>query len=140
MVWSLALCPDDARQDPVVYGEEFGVVFLTKGPRTPSLQEGLNCLGLYHSCLEGKRCVVTIPDLRFLLCVPENVYGYIKYYKMGLNVCVNEMAPFGPFAAVLFLRANWPLTAMARKNNCLRDERGDPRGTKVFPIERHGVC
>ena len=24
MVWSLALCPDDAKQDPVVYGAEFG--------------------------------------------------------------------------------------------------------------------
>ena len=34
MVWSLALCPDDAKQDPVVYGTEFGVVFLAEGPRT----------------------------------------------------------------------------------------------------------
>ena len=34
MVCSLALCPDDAKQDPVVYGAEFGVVFLAKGPRT----------------------------------------------------------------------------------------------------------
>ena len=31
MIWSLALCPDDAKQDPVVYGAEFGVVFLAKG-------------------------------------------------------------------------------------------------------------
>ena len=31
MVWSLALCPDDAKQDPVVYGAKFGVVFLAKG-------------------------------------------------------------------------------------------------------------
>ena len=30
----LALCPDDAKQDPVVYGAEFGVVFLAKGPHT----------------------------------------------------------------------------------------------------------
>ena len=51
MVWSLALCPDDAKQDPVVYGAEFGVVFLAKGPRTASIQEGLGCLGLYHSGL-----------------------------------------------------------------------------------------
>ena len=36
MVWSLALYPDDARQDPVVYGVKFGVVFLAKGPRTAS--------------------------------------------------------------------------------------------------------
>ena len=31
MVWSLALCPDDAKQNPVVYSAEFGVVFLAKG-------------------------------------------------------------------------------------------------------------
>ena len=28
MVWSLALYSDDATQDPVMYGAEFGVVFL----------------------------------------------------------------------------------------------------------------
>ena len=39
MVWSLALCPDDTKQDSVVYGAEFGVVFLAKGPRTASIQE-----------------------------------------------------------------------------------------------------
>ena len=26
MIWSLALCPDDAKQDPVMYGAEFGVM------------------------------------------------------------------------------------------------------------------
>ena len=55
MVWSLALCPDDAKQDPVVYGAEFGVVFLAEGPCTVSIHEGLDCLGLYHSGLEGER-------------------------------------------------------------------------------------
>ena len=55
MVWYLALCPDDAKQDPVVRGAEFGLVFLAKGPRTASIQEGLDCLGPYHSGLEGKR-------------------------------------------------------------------------------------
>ena len=55
MVWSLALCPDDAKQDPAVYGAEFGVVFLAEGPRTASIQEGLDCLGLYHLDLEGER-------------------------------------------------------------------------------------
>ena len=55
MVRSLALCPDNAKQDPVVYGAEFDVVFLAKGPRTASVQEGLDCVGLYHSCLEGER-------------------------------------------------------------------------------------
>ena len=50
MVWSLALCPDDAKQDPMVHGSAFGVVvFLAKGPRTASIQEGLDCLGLYRS-------------------------------------------------------------------------------------------
>ena len=48
MVWSLALCHDDAKEDPVMYGAEFGVVFLAKGPRTASVQEGLDCLSLYR--------------------------------------------------------------------------------------------
>ena len=30
MVWSLALRSDDAKQDPVVYGTKFGVVFLAE--------------------------------------------------------------------------------------------------------------
>ena len=54
MVSSLALCPDDAKQDPVMYGAEFGVVFLAEGPHTASIQEDLDCLGLYHSDLEGE--------------------------------------------------------------------------------------
>ena len=37
MVCSLALCPVDAKQDPVVYGAEFGVVFLAKGPYIASI-------------------------------------------------------------------------------------------------------
>ena len=37
MVWSLALCPDDVKQGPMVYGAEFGVVFLAEGPRTASI-------------------------------------------------------------------------------------------------------
>ena len=52
MVWSLTLGPDDAKQDPVMYGAEFSVVFLAKGSRTASIQEGLDCLGLYHFGLE----------------------------------------------------------------------------------------
>ena len=48
MVWSLALCPDDAKKDPVVvYGAEFGVVFLAKGPLTASIQDGLDCLSAF---------------------------------------------------------------------------------------------
>ena len=52
MVWALALCPDDAKQDPMVYSAEFGVVFVVKGLRTTSKQDGLHGLGLYHSGLE----------------------------------------------------------------------------------------
>ena len=58
MAWSLALCPDDTKQDSVVYGAEFGVVvaFLAKGLRsTTFIQEGLDCLRLNHSGLEGER-------------------------------------------------------------------------------------
>ena len=64
MVWSLALCPDDAKQDPVVYGAESGVVFLAEGPRTAFIQKGFDCLGLYHLDLEGEhyfRLVVELP-------------------------------------------------------------------------------
>ena len=63
MVWSLALCPDDTKQDSLVYGAEFGVVFMA-GPRTVSVQEGLGCFGLYSSGLEGERgfrLVVKLP-------------------------------------------------------------------------------
>ena len=63
MVWSLALCPDDEKQDPVVYGAEFGVVFLVIGPRTPSIQKGLECFGLYHSGLERERDFQLIVEL-----------------------------------------------------------------------------
>ena len=38
MVWSIVLCPDDAKQNPVVYGEELGQCFLAKGPHTASIQ------------------------------------------------------------------------------------------------------
>ena len=55
MVSSHTLRPDDAKQDPMVYGAEFGVVFLAEGPCTASIQEGLDCLGLYYSGLEGER-------------------------------------------------------------------------------------
>ena len=63
MAWSLELCPDDEKQDPVVYGAEFGVMFLTEGPRTASIQEGLDCLGLYHSGLEGERYFRLVVDV-----------------------------------------------------------------------------
>ena len=52
MVWSLKLRPGDVKQDPVVYVAEFGVMFLLKGPRTASIQEDLDGLGLYNSGLQ----------------------------------------------------------------------------------------
>ena len=55
MVWSFALCPHDAKQGPMVYGAEFGVVFLVEGSHTASIQDGLDCLGLYHSGFERER-------------------------------------------------------------------------------------
>ena len=64
MVWFLALCPSGAKQDPVVYGAEFGVVFLAEGPRTAFIQEGLDCLGLYyHSGLEVERSFRLVAEL-----------------------------------------------------------------------------
>ena len=64
MVWSLALCPDDTKQDSVVYGAEFGVVFLAKVPGTASIQKGLDFIGLNHSGLERKR------DFRLVVELP----------------------------------------------------------------------
>ena len=63
MIWYFALRPDDAKQDPVVYRAEFGV-FLVESPCAACIQEGLDCLGRYHSVLEGERnfrLVVELP-------------------------------------------------------------------------------
>ena len=57
MVWSLAMRTDDAKQDPVVYGTIFGVVFLAEGSRTASIQKRFECFGLYHPSLERERNV-----------------------------------------------------------------------------------
>ena len=55
MVWSLALRPDNAEQDPVVYGTKFGVVFLAEGPSTASIQKDFDWFGFYHPGLERER-------------------------------------------------------------------------------------
>ena len=58
MVWSLTLCLDDVKEDPVVCGAEFVVVFLVKDLRTAFIQKGLDCLGLNHSDLERERPIL----------------------------------------------------------------------------------
>ena len=58
------MCPDDTKQDSVVYDAEFGVVSLAKGPCTASIQEGFDCLCLNHSGLEGER------DFRLVVELP----------------------------------------------------------------------
>ena len=50
----------------MVYGAEFGVVFLAKSLRTASIQEGLDCLGLYHSGLEGERYFRLVVELTYI--------------------------------------------------------------------------
>ena len=64
MVWSLAVYPDDTKQDSMVYGAEFGAVLLAKGLCTASIQEGLDCFGFYHSGLERER------DFRLVVELP----------------------------------------------------------------------
>ena len=63
MVWSLALCSDDAKQDPVVYSAELRVAFLAKGSRAASIQEDLDCLVLHHSVLAGARYFRLVVEL-----------------------------------------------------------------------------
>ena len=91
MVWSLALCPDDAKQDPVVYVAEFGVAFLVQGPRTAYIQEGLECLGLYQSGLEEDRSfrlvveLTQVPPDAHPACVgpPGDFNGHVRGFGSG---------------------------------------------------------
>ena len=47
-------------------------------------------------------CTRLFPDPRFLLFVLQNIAGYKNATpKMRLNVCFNEMALYGPFAALI---------------------------------------
>ena len=91
VVWSLALCPDDAKQDPVVYGTEFGVVFLAKGTRASFIQEGLDCLGLYRSGLKGSANFGSLgSSRRYLLMRIQHarVHLAISVDKSGSTVTV----------------------------------------------------
>ena len=70
----------------------------------------------------------------FLLFVPQNID---RYNKMRSNVCVNEMVPLGPYAAVvkgkIFFDNNGSKVVFFP-----RDEITDPPSTTVLPIDRHG--
>ena len=82
MVWSLALRPDDAKQDPVVYGTKFGVVFLAEGPRTAYIQKGFDCFALYHPVLEKER------DFRLAVRTKMLLLKFFWCSCMAINVTV----------------------------------------------------
>ena len=64
----------------MVYVAEFGVVFLAKGPRTASIQEGLDYLRLNHSGLEGER------DFRLVVEFPQVPPDMIQHARVRLAI------------------------------------------------------
>ena len=56
---------------------------------------------------------------------------------MRVNVCVNEMAPFGPFAALS--RAVAPMTGMAEMEASPQKKMSNPQCMERFAVERHGL-
>ena len=58
--------PRGCEARPGVYGAEFSVVLLVEGPRTASIQESLDCLGFYHSSLEGGRHFRLVVELTYV--------------------------------------------------------------------------
>ena len=67
----------------------------------------------------------------FAFCTPK-IPSVTKMKKMRLNVCVNEMAPLGPFAA--FTKGYVTFDSGVTKGGlvCARDETANPPGMKVF--------
>ena len=55
---------------------------------------------------------------------------------MRSNVCVDEMALFGPFAALF--KGKIFLDSHGEKEVCPRDEIADPPGMAVLPIDTYG--
>ena len=55
---------------------------------------------------------------------------------MRSNVCVNEMALFGPLAA--FVKGKTFYDSHGEKEVCPRDEIADPPGMAVLPIDIYG--
>ena len=70
---------------------------------------------------------------RFSLFVPQNIDGH-KHEMKCVNVCVNEMAPFGPYAAVVKGKTTFDSDG-SKGVLSTRREIADPPGTNVFPIE-----
>ena len=94
VVWSLALRPDDAKQDhPVMYGTKFGVVvFLAEDPHTTaSIHKGFDWFGLYHPGLEGERDFQLVVELPWVppdahpTCagLPGDFNGHIRGFGHG---------------------------------------------------------
>ena len=74
----------------------------------------------------------------FLPLVPQDIDPYKQKNKMRLNVCVNEMTLYGPYAAVV--EGKHSLTAMTRKEVYPRDEIANTPRTTVLPIDSHGFA
>ena len=74
MVWSLALCPDDAKQYPVVYGTEFGVVFLY-GTVVDTFKKHVQTV--LHACRKTSRHHSTVSANIRILCKPAAVTTFV---------------------------------------------------------------
>ena len=59
--------------------------------------------------------------------------------KMRLNVCFNEMALFGLFAALILQLLSKAVAAMAEIEVSPQEEMANPQGMKVFAAERPGL-
>ena len=55
---------------------------------------------------------------------------------MRLNVCFNEMAPFGPFA--VFIKGRSTYGRMAKIEVNPQEEMANPQDMKEFAVKRHG--
>ena len=56
---------------------------------------------------------------------------------MWFNVCVNDMVPFGPFAA--FIKGCITFYSSDRNEVNPQDNMAKPQGVKVFTVERYGL-
>ena len=69
--------------------------------------------------------------------IPVYCFLYSKILpvtKMRLNVCFNEMALFGPFAAIIK-----GVAVMAEMEVSPQKDMANPQGMKVFAVERPGL-